>query len=74
MLTDWLEQNRIICPDCGAGLGNRTLTGHIQIVTSHGVDHSRCVHPRDPNAKGIQCPRVKEAISAAEQSHARGGQ
>lgn len=71
MSRNWLEQDKIICPDCGGELGTRSVTGAIQIVTRLGMDNPRCVHPRGPNAKGIQCPRVKEAVAVAKLTHAR---
>lgn len=71
VIMNWLEQPRIMCPDCGSSLGNTASDGTIQIVTTLGMPEPReCVHVEFPRSNSEpQCPRLLEAIEAAKLSH-----
>ena len=67
---NWLEQPKITCPDCGAVLGNTSLDGTIQIFSTIGMgDPAKCIHVGTSRSSKPQCPRMLEAIEAANQSH-----
>ena len=64
---DWLRQNQVVCPDCRVQIGNWSAAGTLQVVSGLG-GVAGCVHRGDPTAKGIQCPRLAEAVAEAKRS------
>lgn len=56
-----LHASPIICKDCNARLGIRSLDGDVEL-TFGWRDPEWCTYPRNPAGKPIQCPRVKATL------------
>jgi hypothetical protein len=65
---NWTQRGPIVCPDCGEGLGSRSLSGEAQILLRVGF--TRCPHKGRYGGPGPACPRVQEAMRAAEAMNA----
>lgn len=61
----WTQERTVVCPDCGYRFGYRSLTNTLQVVVSPG--NPNVCQMRGPIGSP-ECPRVGEAIAAAEAS------
>ena len=66
-VTDWLKEDRLVCPECGYLFGERTVAGSIAIHLPPELP-AECKHCGEVVGEGYPCPRVREAIAEAERS------
>ena len=62
--------NILVCRDCGYKFGERTPSGHIQMLLTPKLGEI-CIHnPNRSDWAARRCPRVKEAQAEADQANA----